>query len=104
MIKRSFRSSASFGKRQEYVAVAELLRRGFDVYMTLVDDQQIDCIIRQELNSQLRYVDIQIKARSNLCVQKDGGFFPAMHIRRHIFSPSSLSFINASALPRASST
>jgi len=36
-----FRSSASFGKRQEYVAVAELLRRDFDVYMTLVDDQQM---------------------------------------------------------------
>jgi hypothetical protein len=30
------RSTASFGKRQEYIAVAELLRRGFDVYMTLV--------------------------------------------------------------------
>lgn len=43
----TFRSSASFGKRQEYIAVAELLRRGFDVYMTLVDDQQIDCAFRQ---------------------------------------------------------
>lgn len=60
-----FRSSASFGKRQEFVAVAELLRRGFDVYMTLVDDQQIDCIIRQERNGKLRYLDVQIKARSN---------------------------------------
>jgi hypothetical protein len=39
------RSTASFGKRQESIAVAELLRRGFAVYMTLVDDQQIDCII-----------------------------------------------------------
>ena len=77
----SYRSSASFGKRQEYVAVAELLRRGFDVYMTLVDDQQIDCIIRQENDGALRYLDIQIKARSNQCVQKDGGFFPAMQIR-----------------------
>jgi hypothetical protein len=38
------RSIASFGKRQESIAVAELLRRGFDVSMTLVDDQQIDCI------------------------------------------------------------
>ena len=37
--KGSFRSSASFGKRQEFVAIAELLRRGFDVYLTLVDDQ-----------------------------------------------------------------
>jgi len=77
----TYRTSASFGKRQEYVAVAELLRRGFDVYMTLVDDQQIDCVVRQEQNSQLRYLDVQIKARSNQCNLKDGGFFPAMHIR-----------------------
>jgi hypothetical protein len=60
----TFRSLASFGKRQEYIAIAELLRRGYDVYMTLVDDQQIDCIIRQEKNGKLRYLDIQIKARS----------------------------------------
>src|SRR5438552_7582765 len=78
----SFRTSASFGKRQEYVAIAELLRRGFDVYMTLVDDQQIDCIIRQEKDGKLRYLDVQIKARSRLCVPKDGGFFPAMQVRR----------------------
>lgn len=77
----NYRSSASFGKRQEYVAIAELLRRGFDVYMTLVDDQQIDCIIRQEHNGKLRYLDIQIKARSKECICKDGGFFSAMHIR-----------------------
>ena len=78
----SFRTSASFGKRQEYVAIAELLRRGFDVYMTLVDDQQIDCIIRQEKGGSLRYLDIQIKARSKLCIPKDGGFFAAMDVRR----------------------
>lgn len=58
------RSTASFGKRQEYIAVAELLRRGFDVYMTLVDDQQIDCVVRQERKKGVRYLDIQIKARS----------------------------------------
>jgi hypothetical protein len=75
------RSSASFGKRQEYVAIAELLRRDFDVYMTLVDDQQIDCIIRQEKDGKLRYLDIQIKARSNKCISKDGGLFAAMTIR-----------------------
>jgi hypothetical protein len=75
------RSSASFGKRQEYVAIAELLRRDFDVYMTLVDDQQIDCIIRQENNGELRYLDVQIKARSNKCIPKDGGLFAAMTIR-----------------------
>lgn len=59
----NFRSSASFGKRQEFTAIAELLRRGLDVYMTLVDDLQIDCIIRQDDGERLRYLDIQIKAR-----------------------------------------
>ena len=49
--------------------------------MTLVDDQQIDCVIRQERDGKLRYLDIQIKARSENCVPKDGGFFPAMAIR-----------------------
>lgn len=57
----SFRDTASFGKRQEYRVIAELLARGFDVYMTLVDDQGIDCIIR--LNEST-YIDIQTKARS----------------------------------------
>ncbi|MBE7551280.1 MAG: hypothetical protein HS126_09435 [Anaerolineales bacterium] len=57
----SYRDTASFGKRQEYSVIAELLKRGFDVYLTLVDDQGIDCVIR--LDHQ-RYLDIQIKARS----------------------------------------
>lgn len=34
-----FRNTASFGKRREFIAMAELLKRGFDVYATLVDDQ-----------------------------------------------------------------
>lgn len=57
----SYRNTASFGKRQEYSVVAELLKRGFDVYMTLVDDQGIDCVVRLDNK---RYLDIQIKARS----------------------------------------
>jgi len=76
----SHRSSASFGKRQEYIAIAELLRRGYDVYMTLVDDLQIDCVIRQEKNDRLRYLDIQIKARSEGA--KNPGTFSAMEIRQ----------------------
>ena len=56
-----YRDTASFGKRQEYAVVAELLKRGFDVYMTLVDDQGIDCVVRLDEH---RYVDVQIKARS----------------------------------------
>lgn len=56
-----FRDSASFGKRQEFSAIAELLKKDFDVYMTLVDDQGIDCVVRL---SEKAYIDIQIKARS----------------------------------------
>jgi hypothetical protein len=74
----SFRSSASFGKRQEYIAIAELLRRGFDVYMTLVDDLQIDCVIRLP-GKPPSYIDIQIKARSKTA--KYAGTFSAMEIR-----------------------
>lgn len=77
-----FRSSASFGKRQEYIAVAELLRRNFDVYMTLVDDQQIDCVIRLEKGEQLHYSDVQVKARSADCEPSNAGRFAAMEIRK----------------------
>ena len=77
----SFRNAASFGKRQEYIAVAELLRRKLDVYMTLVDDQQIDCIVRSVRNGRPRYLDIQIKARSLDCKPKDSARFAAMEIR-----------------------
>lgn len=80
MINRSFRSAASFGKRQEYVVIAELLRRGFDVYQTLVDDQGIDCVIRQEKEGKLRYLDIQVKARSKDCNPRNAGRFAAMEI------------------------
>ena len=72
----SFRDSASFGKRQEYVVVAELLKRGFDIYMTLVDDQGIDCVMRIDENT---YIDIQIKARSKTA--KQWNFFAAMTIQ-----------------------
>ena len=61
-----YRDTASFGKRQEYSVIAELLKREFDVYMTLVDDQGIDCVVRLDAT---RYVDVQIKARSEHAVQ-----------------------------------
>jgi hypothetical protein len=77
----SYRNSASFGKRQEYIAVAELLRRDFDVYMTLVDDQQIDCVIRlEDEDGPPRYLDIQIKARSRDA--KHAATFAALQIRQ----------------------
>jgi hypothetical protein len=75
----SYRSSGSFGKRQEYIAVAELLRRGYDVYMTLVDDQQIDCVVRVEVDSRPVYIDVQIKARSDSA--KQPGTFSTLIVR-----------------------
>lgn len=71
----NYRHTASFGKRQEFVAIAELLRRNYDVYLTLVDDQGIDCVIRQGPN---KYFDVQIKARSKDCNPKNAGNFPQL--------------------------
>lgn len=79
MTNKSFRSSASFGKRQEYVAMAELLKRGYDVYLTLVDDQGIDCIVRQGPD---RYFDIQIKARSKVANPRHAGQFPQILVEQ----------------------
>lgn len=80
MAVRPYRSTASFGKRQEYVAIGELLSRGFDVYATLVDDQQIDCILRLHTRKEPHYLDIQIKARSGTA--KQAGTFSAFAIRK----------------------
>ncbi len=76
-----FRSSASFGKRQEYSAIAELLRRGHDVYQTLIDDQGIDCIIRKVVDGTPTYIDLQIKARSKECKPFDAARFAAFAIK-----------------------
>lgn len=77
----SYRSSASFGKRQEFAAIAELLKRRFDVYLTLVDDQQIDCVVRKEMSGEPVYMDIEIKARSNECNPRNAGTFAALEVR-----------------------
>lgn len=73
----TYRHSASFGKRQEYVAIAELLKRGYDVYLTLVDDQGIDCVVRIGPD---KYFDVQIKARSRDCNPKNAAHFPLLSI------------------------
>jgi len=80
MNNRSYRTLASFGKRQEFIAISELLKRGFDVYIPLVDDQQVDCIIKKVVNGKPVYMDIQIKARSKDCKPYDAARFAAMTI------------------------
>ena len=76
--KQTFRSLASFGKRQEYSVIARLLKEGMDVYMTLIDDQGIDCVLRKDAKT---YYDIQIKARSKDCESYDAGRFAAMKVK-----------------------
>src|SRR2546426_7999626 len=75
----SHRLTGSFGKRQELIAMGDLLRQRLDVYMTMVDDQQIDCIVRLDGDPPV-YVDVQIKARSKAA--KNPGMFAAMEIRK----------------------
>jgi len=73
---KSHWDTSSFGKRQEYRVIAELLGRGYDVYQTLVDDKGIDCIIR---GKDRKYWDIQIKARSREA--KQPRFFAALSFK-----------------------
>jgi hypothetical protein len=78
----SLRSPATYGKRQEYVVIAALLRLHFNVFMTLVDDQKIDCVIRQEKEDEIHYLDIQIRATEKECEPEEAGAFPALDISK----------------------
>jgi hypothetical protein len=48
------------GKRGELTVIGELLKRGFDVYIPVVDTEGIDCIVKTKSG---KYIDIQIKTR-----------------------------------------
>lgn len=47
------------GKEGELRVIGELLKRGFDIYVPLIDIRGIDCIIKTEVG----YKEIQIKTR-----------------------------------------
>ena len=57
----SFRDKASFGKRIEYYIIGKMLKEGLDVYIPIVDDHGVDCIIK---NPDGKFIEVQIKARS----------------------------------------
>ncbi len=57
----AYRSSASFGKRIEYNIIGKMLMEGLDVYVPLVDDHGVDCVVK---NAKGNFVEVQIKARS----------------------------------------
>ena len=58
----SFRNTASFGKRIEYNIMGRMLMEGLDVYVPLIDDHGVDCIIK---NKNSKFIEVQIKARSD---------------------------------------
>ena len=71
----AFRHSAAFGKRIEYYVVGLMLKEGLDVYMPLVDDDAIDAVVKRPDG---RFVEVQIKARSNTVAFGDGALFSAL--------------------------
>lgn len=71
----SFRHSAGFGKRMEYNLVGKMLMEGLDVYLPLVDDHGVDCVIKREDGT---FIEVQIKARSNEVAEGDAALFAAI--------------------------
>ena len=69
------RHSAGFGKRMEYYLVGQMLMEGLDVYLPLVDDDGVDCIIKKEDGS---FIEVQIKARSSDVTEGDAALFAAI--------------------------
>lgn len=72
---KSFRHSAGFGKRMEHWIIGKMLKEGLDVYIPLVDDFGIDAVIRKPDG---RFIEIQIKARSNDVLMGDCALFAAI--------------------------
>ena len=71
----SFRHSAGFGKRMEYNLIGKMLMEGLDVYVPLVDDHGVDCVIKREDST---FIEVQIKARSNEVSEGDAALFAAI--------------------------
>ena len=71
----SFRHSAGFGKRMEYNLVGKMLMEGLDVYLPLVDDHGVDCVIKKEDGT---FIEVQIKARSSEVTDGDAALFAAI--------------------------
>lgn len=75
MLGVSFRHSAGFGKRIEYMLIGKMLMEGLDVYVPLVDDHGVDCVIKKEDGT---YIEVQIKARSMEVNDGDAALFAAI--------------------------
>ncbi len=78
-----FRHSAGFGKRTEYNLIGKMLMEGLDVYVPLVDDHGVDCVIKKADGT---FVEVQIKALSKESNDRDAALFAAItHEHRENF-------------------
>ena len=59
----------------EYNLVGKMLMEGLDVYMPLVDDHGVDCVIKKEDGT---FIEVQIKARSKDVADGDAALFSAI--------------------------
>ena len=72
---RSFRDSASFGKRMEYKIIGDMLMEGLDCYVPLVDDHGVDVVIKK---SDGTFIEVQIKASGENVKVGDAARFSAI--------------------------
>lgn len=82
-MEKSYRSTASFGKRMEHYLIGKMLKEGLDVYIPMIDDDAIDTVIKRKDGT---YIEVQIKARSNDVNFGSAGLFAALshpQIRRN---------------------
>ena len=67
-----------YGKSREKIVIGELLRHNLDVYLPIVDDRGIDCVIRSNDGN---YIELQIKSSSEKVSNKDNaGRFTSLKI------------------------
>ncbi len=71
----SFRHTAGFGKRMEYNLIGKMLMENLDVYVPLVDDHGVDCVIKKQDGT---FIEVQIKARSKEVADGDAALFAAI--------------------------
>ena len=70
----------SLRTRYEHIVVSELLRRHFDVFINLVDDRKVNCIIRKPKEDGIHYIDVQIVALIDGSSQSHFGIFADIEI------------------------
>ncbi|MFR9547076.1 MAG: hypothetical protein SNJ29_16085 [Rikenellaceae bacterium] len=73
---KSYRNTASFGKRIEHFLIGKMLKEGLDVYIPMIDDDGVDAVVKRQDGT---FVEVQIKARSNDVKFGDAALFAAIY-------------------------